>query len=59
MLVGFERAAHEVAADWTMREQPAYRRHWPIGVKGRPERPTAGPDGAYDGGNTLVKKWSL
>jgi hypothetical protein len=59
MLIGFERAAHDVAADLTMREQRGRRRHWRIVVKGRPERPTAGADGAYDGGNTLVKKWSL
>ena len=58
MLIGFERAAHDVAADWTMREQPARRRQGRIGVKGRPERPTAGADGAYDG-HTLVRKWSL
>ena len=54
-----ERAAHDVAADRAMREQPAGRRHRRIGVRGRPERPRAGPDGAYDGGNILVKKGSL
>ncbi|HXB46570.1 MAG TPA: hypothetical protein VNW50_02330 [Streptosporangiaceae bacterium] len=59
MLIGFERAAHDVAADRTMREQPAGRRHGRIGVRGRPERPTAGPDCAYGDGNLFVKKWSL
>lgn len=59
MLIGFERAAHDVAADWAMREQPAGRRHGRVGVRGRPQRPTAGPDCAYGDGNLLVKKWSL